>query len=479
MIFLGQASNYRGRRIWRHLFAHGSAADSHRLRQTLARRYGAATLADVQLYHTGRSALAAAIQSLVPAGSPVIVPGLTCIAVIRAIKAAGCTPVYVDIDPATLQYDLAALARTLKQLSASRPSTPDASPSQTAAADVSSRPTSVKPLQLDKSDKVCYTGIVMAQNTLGRSLAMEKIQPLADAAHFAIVEDLAHCAGRFYPDGREIGTVGAAAVLSFGKGKSIDTIEGGAAILRRTAFPVVQSHATPKSSATKHSPAASATKSSTSAPAEPLQPLTKPTTPPRRSDQLRDRWYPVFGWLARGLYHLGLGRFFLGALHRLHWLARSADAVLDPDQALPDWQAKLALAQLSTLPATPLREHYFVQNRPAVLQSLARAGYQLTEIWYDTPVSPARYAAEAAFPTKACPQTTWVAAHIVNLPTWYPEDKLVSARAIIQQHLAAPPSSAAKSPSAVKSPATAKPHSTTKSHSTTKPHPNPTKEQSA
>ena len=447
MIFLGQASNYRGRRIWRHLFAHGSAADSRRLRQALARRYGATTLADVQLYHTGRSALAAAIQSLVPAGAPVIVPGLTCIAVIRAIKAAGCTPVYVDIDPATLQYDLAALARTLKQLS-----------------------TSGKTPKLDKSNKVCYTGVVMAQNTLGRSLAMGKIQPLADAAHFAIVEDLAHSAGRFYPDGREIGTVGAAAALSFGKGKSIDTIEGGAAILRRTAFPVAQPHATSKSSATKHS---------TSASAAPLQPLAQPTTQPRRSDQLRDRWYPVFGWLARGLYHLGLGRFFLGALHRLHWLARSADAVLDPDQVLPDWQAKLALAQLSTLPATPLREHYFVQNRPAVLQSLARAGYQLTEIWYDTPVSPARYAAEAAFPTKACPQTAWAAAHIVNLPTWYPEDKLVSARALIQQHLASPPHSTTKSPSAGKCPATAKPHSTPKPHTTTKPHQNPTNEQTA
>lgn len=439
MIFLGQASNYRGSRIWRHLFAHGSAADSRRLRQTLARRYGATTLADVQLYHTGRSALAAAIQSLVPAGSPVIVPGLTCIAVIRAIKAAGCTPVYVDIDPATLQYDLGALARTLKQLS-----TP--------------RPAPVKPLQLDKSDKICYTGIVMAQNTLGRSLAMGKIQPLADAARFAIVEDLAHSAGRFYPDGREIGTVGAAAVLSFGKGKSIDTIEGGAAILRRTAFPVAQPHVTSKSAAPQSFAA-------NSTPAEPLQPLAQPTAQPRRSDQLRDRWYPVFGWLARGLYHLGLGRFFLGALHRLHWLARSADAVLDPDQVLPDWQAKLALAQLSTLPATPLREHYFVQDRPAVLQSLARAGYQLTEIWYDTPVSPARYAAEAAFPTKACPQTAWVAAHIVNLPTWYPETKLSPARALIQQHLASPPHSTTKSPSAVKSPAT------------TKPHPNPTKEQ--
>ena len=455
MIFLGQASNYRGRRIWRHLFARGSAADSRRLRQALARRYGATALTDVQLYHTGRSALAAAIQSLVPAGSPVIVPGLTCIAVIRAIKAAGCTPVYVDIDPATLQYDLSALTRTLKQLSTSRSSTPDTSSSPTAVTDASPRSTPVKSPMLDKSSRVCYNGIVMAQNTLGRSLAMGKIQPLADAAHFAIVEDLAHCAGRFYPDGREIGTVGAAAVLSFGKGKSIDTIEGGATILRRAALPA---------------PVAPATSSALSAPAEPLQPLTKPTTPPRRSDQLRDRWYPVFGWLARGLYHLSLGRFFLGALHRLHWLARSADAVLDPDQSLPDWQAKLALAQLAGLPTTPLREHYFVQNRPAVLQTLARAGYHLEEIWYDTPVSPARYAKEAAFPTQTCPQTAWVAAHIVNLPTWYPETKLAPARALIQQHLAEPPHST--------KPHSTKPHST-KPRPATKPRSNPTKEQLA
>ena len=465
MIFLGQASNYRGRRIWRHLFAHGSAADSRRLRQALARRYGATALADVQLYHTGRSALTAAIQSLVPADSPVIVPGLTCIAVIRAIKAAGCTPVYVDIDPATLQYDLSALARTLKQLSTSRPSISDASSSPSAAADASSRSTPVKSPMLDKSSQVCYNGIIMAQNTLGRSLAMGKIQPLADAAHFAIVEDLAHCAGRFYPDGREIGTVGAAAVLSFGKGKSIDTIEGGATILRRAALPAPVASAKPSSALSAPAASQSAT---LSAPAEPLQPLTRPTTPPRRADQLRDRWYPVFGWLARGLYHLSLGRFFLGALHRLHWLARSADAVLDPDQSLPDWQAKLALAQLADLPTTPLREHYFVQNRPAVLQALARAGYHLEEIWYDTPVSPARYAKEAAFPTQTCPQTTWVAAHIVNLPTWYPETKLAPARALIQQHLAEPPQSATN-------PHSTKPHST-KPHST-KPHPNPAKEQ--
>lgn len=385
MVFLGQASNYRGHHMWHHLFARGSQADVQRLRQALARRYQA-DFSQVQLYHTGRSALTATLQSLVSTGSPVIVPGLTCIAVIRAIKAAGCTPVYVDIDPKTLQYDFSALTAALK------------------------------PFTLDKSNKKCYNGVIMAQNTLGLGLAMSKLQPLAAAAHFAIIEDLAHCAGRYYPDGREIGTVGAATVLSFGKGKSIDTIEGGAAIIRRPVY--------------------TTTTSKVHQITVPLvQPLAVPTKTPRRSEQLRDRWYPVFGWLARGLYHLGLGRLWLGVLHRLHWLARSADAVLNTDLTLPAWQAKLALEQLSQLPRTPLREHYFVRNRSAVLRALARAGYHLDEIWYDAPVSPVRYAEEAAFPTKTCPQTVWVSQHIVNLPTWYPESKLALARQIIQQHL--------------------------------------------
>ncbi len=361
MIFLGQASNYSFTGTLRHLFAWGKKDDSVKLKEAFAKRYHA-PVSNIRLYHTGRSALCAAIQATVPTGSKVILPGLTCIAVVRAIKAAGCTPVFADIDPKTLQYDFK---------------------------------------HLDKIAKVCYNGGIIVQNTLGLPLDISKLESIAEKNHLVIIEDLAHSAGRFYPDGREIGTVGQAAALSFGKGKAIDTISGGAAIWR----------------------------------SEPLQEIPEPTQKPNLASRLRDRWYPVFGGLARGLWRIGLGRIFIGGLVKLHFVERSADAKLNLTTRLTHWQAKLALHELNHLPNTPLREHYLVKRRSALLDQLEKNGYYLREIWYDTPVSPARYADEVTFPAEDCPATVRVAEEIINLPTWYPEQKLEKARTLIAEHL--------------------------------------------
>lgn len=391
MIFLGSASNYSAGHTLRHLLAFGGKSSSQKLCQALAERYGG-ELADVRLYHTGRSALAAAFQALLPNGGPVILPGLTCIAVVRAIKAAGCTPVFVDIEAETLQYNYEKLQKTIKGLY--------------------------------KKDNVCYNGIILSQNTLGIALDAQKLEKIANEYHFAIVEDLAHCAGRFYPDGREIGTIGAATALSFGKGKAIDTIEGGALILRRKAIEK-QLGGLKKSDAT-----------ATAGSLELTLPVA-PTRKPRLASRLRDRWYPLFGAISRGLAHLHLEKFWLGLLLRLHWIERSADAELDLDTRLTHWQARLAIKQLQNLPRTPLREHYLVENRKQLLVELAQHGARLDEIWYDTPVSPARYANEVDFPADTCPETVRVAERIINLPTWYSERRLRPARKIIAQHFAA------------------------------------------
>lgn len=361
MIFLGQASNYSFGQMLGHLFAHGNAEDSDQLRRALAKRYDA-PVEQVFLYHTGRSALAAALMATTPKGSKVLVPGLTCIAVVRAISAAGCTPVFADIDPETLQYDFKTI---------------------------------------DKRAEVCYNGGIVVQNTLGLPLDMTKVEKLAKKYHLKIIEDLAHSAGRYYPDGREVGTLGAAAALSFGKGKAIDTIAGGALVVRDQKAKLPEG----------------------------------PTRPAKAGDRWRERWYPFFGWLARGFYHVGLGRYFLAMLLKLHFIERSADAELNLDTKLTDWQAKLALQQLQKLPQTPLREHQLVPEREKLLAKLEKSGYYLREIWYDTPVSPARYAEEANFPEKACPHTVQVAAQIINLPTWYSEEELAPVRRMIAEHI--------------------------------------------
>lgn len=374
MIFLGQASNYSGRQVLRHLFAHGRQQDLVRLKQALAEKYGSQP-DKIELYHTGRSALAAVLKAVLPEGGPVFIPGLTCIAVVRAVRAAGCEPVYVDIDRETLQYDFAKLEQRIAK----------------------NLPKSQK--TIDKNKHVCYNGIIIAQNTLGLSLEMTKLEEIAGKYQLAIVEDLAHSAGRFYPDGREIGTVGQAIALSFGKGKAIDTIEGGAAVLRTESLEISE----------------------------------RPNHLPRRGDRWRDRWYPVFGALMRGGCHLGLGKVITGAFLKLKWIARSADAELNLAVGLPAWQAKLARQQLENLPTTPLRGHQFVHDREELLAQLSKHGYHLDEIWYDTPVSPVRCWKEADFPTGDCPETVKIAEEIINLPTWYRPEKLQPVRSIIKE----------------------------------------------
>lgn len=368
MIFLGQASNYRGGRVLRHLFAHGNQKDALTLRSALAKRYKVEPTAGepeerVLLYHTGRSALAAAIIAVAPKGSQVIIPGLTCIAVVRAVRAAGCEPVFVDIDPKTLQYDWDSLDKTLK---------------------------------------VCYNAkVIVAQNTLGLPLDMAKLEKIAKKHHLEIVEDLAHCAGRFYADGREIGSVGAAAALSFNKGKAIDTISGGALVLRSAK-------------------------------------LNMPSSPifrAKRSARWRERWYPVLGAIIRAGYHIKLGKVFTAIFLKLGWIEKSADAELNLDVKLSNWQAKLALRQLEALPLSPLRGYYLVKNRSKLLAECAKHGFYLNEIWYDTPVSPERYLKEANFPSADCPNTVAVAKTIINLPTWYPEEKLEPVRELIRPYI--------------------------------------------
>lgn len=384
MIFLGQAANYRFGTALKHLFAHGNNRQSLALRQALAKRYRASVPKPQQgsndepvkvplpedrvaLYHTGRSALCAAIEATTPKGSAVIITGLTCIAVVRAVCRAGCIPVFADINRADFQFD----QDTIKKA-------------------------------LDKCKHMRYNAhTIVVQNTLGRPLEMSRIEEIAQKNHLIIIEDLAHCAGRFYPDGREVGTVGVATALSFGKGKAIDTIEGGALVLRDTQY----------------------------------QMPNPPVFRPKRADRWRDRWYPVLGWMIRGAYHLRFGKILTAVFLKLHWVAKSADAELNLDVMLTNWQAKLALQQLTQLPKTPLREGMLVRDRRKLLQELRSHGYFLDEIWYDVPVSPARYLKEADFSADECPETAQIAQQMLNLPTYYPAEKLEPVRALIKPYL--------------------------------------------
>ncbi len=377
MKFLGLAANYSVGNVFRHLFAWGSRKDADRLKGALAKRYKSRE-DRVILYHTGRSALAAAIEAVVPRNSKIIVATPTCIAVVRAVRAAGCVPVYADSEKGGVQFGLKELASVIKR-------EPD-------------------------------VAAVIIQNTLGVPVKMHLVEKFCKEKGIKIIEDLAHSAGRFYPDGREVGTVGVATALSFGKGKAIDTISGGALIVRDRNAKMPNS----------------------------------PAFKPQRADRWRDRWYPFLAMLSRGLWNVKVGKMILGASVKLGWIQKSADAELNLDTRLTNWQAKLAYRQLGELPRTvpkalkvaadgvlanpPLREWRIVQNRKQVLKELEQAGYDFHEIWYDEVVSPKRYLKEAEFDSRQLPNTTDLVKKIINVPTCYSEDSLKNAYKIIAKY---------------------------------------------
>lgn len=135
----------------------------------------------------------------------------------------------------------------------------------------------------------------------------------------------------------------------------------------------------------------------------------------------------------RGGYHIGLGKIITAVLLKLRWIQKSADAELNLETRLTHWQAKLAAQQLEHLPHTPLRGHALVEQREQLLKALKLQGYYLDEIWYDTPVSPARYAEEAGFPESECPNTVKVAAEIINYPSWYSAEQLAPVQEFVRK----------------------------------------------
>ena len=373
--YLGMAVNYSSGGWLRHLFTVGRRKDYDALSRFLSRKYNGEAI----LCKNGRSALTLALKAYFEPGDKILVNGFTCYAVYEAVRAAGLKPVFVDIDKKGLNFTVDTLSNvgaivSDSQLALSRPST-----------------------------EASIRGIIV-QNTLGNPVDIKAIEGFAREHDLTIIEDLAHCAGIRYSDRREAGTVGAAAVLSFGKDKSIDAVSGGAVVLRDPC---------------KHE-------------------IGAPSLHPKLSDHLRARFYPMFGAMSRGLTYVRLGGVLMRCLVAIHWVEKSADNKLDLKRRPSKFQAKSALRQLQELrrngePA--LRDYYFVRDREKVLKELQREGYYFGGFWYEKPVSPSRYYQKVHFPEAECPNAVYAAEHIVNLPNYYTRRDLARARQIIKKHL--------------------------------------------
>ena len=387
--FLGLAANYSRKERLAHTFAVGREKDRRKLCEFLEQKYEGKAI----LTKNGRSALALALKAYFEPGDAVIVNGFTCYAVYEAIKAARLTPIWADISSESMNYDAKSLTDALRAGPAVAVS-PTVLDSRLRAAGVppAPSPARVKPV-----------GIIV-QNSLGNPADIAAVEKFAKKHNLTIIEDLAHSAGVKYPDGRETGTVGVAAAFSFGKDKAIDTISGGAVVLRH--------------------PCKNAIKA--------------PSKLPKISDTLRAKFYPLFGAIAQGLSYVHLGGAWMRMLIKIHWVEKSADNKLDLTRKIAKFEAKLALKQFKELKKSgeqPLREFYLVNNRREVLKKLQKNGYYFGGFWYEKPVSPERYYKKVHFPESECPVAVEVAEKIINFPTFYNKKDLKTAKEIVANYM--------------------------------------------
>lgn len=373
-IFNSVGSNYTLRSARRALFARNNDIKYDQLVELLASRYGGET----HLFYKGREAIQAAlVVADLPKNTKVLITGYTCYAVYKAVIDADCIPVFVNIATSELNFSAETLQKALTK-------NPDAT-------------------------------VVIIQNTLGYPTEIKGVQAIAKKNGLLLIEDLAHCIGMQYSDGDEAGTIGDFVTLSFSQDKVIDGVSGGALVVRNKAFKNRAQHMIAYSKLP-------------------------------RMQQLRDRIYPLLTVKIRTLYPYGLGKPLHALCKKLHLLAKPVDGIFGVYRELAPWYAGLAYDQYTNLEqiaehraligkvyskvipknyqvssshgnAIFLRFPLLIENRETLFTYLKKSNIFITDIWYETPIAPARYLSKTIYKDGICPAADKVAKQMVNLPT--------------------------------------------------------------
>ncbi len=339
------------------------------LREQLVGHFGAQVL---YLTFKGREALALILHELdLPKDSSVAITGYTCYAVYAAVRAAGYKVHYLDIERNGLNFSPQTLQQGLK-----------ANPSIRA---------------------------VIMQNTLGFPAEMEEIERLCNKEEVVIIEDLAHCVGMNYKDGRAAGTVGRGAALSFGQDKMVDAVSGGAAAFHWQADP------------------------------------TKRLAQVSLRDRFITRVYPAMTWCIRASVRFGVGKVLLRSFKFLRLMPGPMAGGAEVVREMPKWHCKLAGWSLDELEnsiahrrkiaevyrkllpeqilfsgsedATYLRFPIRANDPQGLIDYLKRYDVYVGDRWYDAPVAPASYQSRTDYKAGSCPNAERTAQEMVNLPT--------------------------------------------------------------
>ncbi len=338
----------------------------------------------VYFFCTGRSALTTLLRALhIGTGDEVLLQAFTCMVVPNAIRFVGGVPVYVDVD--------------------------------------SSGNCDVKDIERKLSPR---TKALIVQHTFGTPADMDAILRFAKKKNITVIEDCAHALGATYK-GVQLGSLGDAAIFSFGRDKCISSVFGGAVVVKDASV------------------------------AAEISRLEKKYAYPSRRWISQQLLHPILTWLALPLYASGIGKGLLVLFQKLHLLSFPVEACEkkgeQPKNYLmryPNALAVLLIHQLTKLDrysamrrqAAHLYRQAFGGNRditmlserdgsgylrfgilvnnPSAVLGYAKRHHVILGNWYHAVVDPeGSDMSQAMYHTGSCGHAEVMAKHIVNLPT--------------------------------------------------------------
>ena len=324
----------------------------------------------------------------------VILQAFTCIAVPAAVQWTGATAVYADIDKSTLNLDLKSVENK-----------------------ITSR-----------------TKAIIIQHTLGIPGPVTELAALARKKNIIFIEDCAHGFGATYQQ-QPLGTYGDAAIVSFGRDKTLSCIFGGAVIsknpkiikaIRRHSESLVAPpaqwivqqllHPILMNAAVKLYFTAALGKIFLVA-MQKLGLLSKAVAPQEKTGEKPVHFSYRFSPALGQLLELQLSKLDRYTLRRRQIARRYMQALADiPGIKMAGLPADLSTEALAK--AGGLRFPVFVQN-PDKMRKAAQREKIILGDWYDTPLAPPDALPEKfGYAPGSCPVAEETARNIVNLSTY-------------------------------------------------------------
>lgn len=349
-IFNSLGSNYDLNYVLHSLTAIFKRSATDQLKEWLEKKYQG----KVVLLYKGREAIELALKlSNLEKDSYVAVNGYTCYVVEKAISNAGLRCEFLDIDS-----DLNFSANTLERA-------------------------------LIRNKKI---KAVIIQNTLGNPSDFKNIQKVCKANNLVLIEDLAHSLITHDAD---------FSALSFSQDKIIDSVSGGALIIKNKKY------------------------------SRNVEAINLSSIP--KKYLIKDILYPLITYLIRFTYPFGIGRF-------IHFISKKINILSAPMgfddgklHTLPSWHTNMACYYLEKINNVEshrseiigiyggrnvnIRYPVLVNKPKEFVKYMKQNGVYISDTWYDHPVAPKKTGSATSYKEGTCPNAEKISQKMVNLPT--------------------------------------------------------------